>query len=478
MGYLEEIKYGDLAARLNAIGQSHVFRFWQYLTPQQQADFARQLESLDWVLIDKLAHEFVRQPQKFEITGDVQPAPYYEHEPADAAGQKKFAEAMDHGGQLLREGKVAAFVVAGGQGTRLGWEGPKGTYPATPVTKKPLFQCFAEYLLAMGERYGREIAFYIMTSPQNDAATREFWEKNGFFGMKASNVMFFAQEQMPAFGFDGKVLLQAKDSLALSPNGHGGSLMALWKSGAISDMKSRGVTQISYFQVDNPIVRCVDPLFIGLHDLDGAQMSSKMLTKAFPKERVGNLCLIDGKMSVIEYSDLPDELAEQRLHSGELRFRAGSIALHAIRVDFVEEVNQGGFGLPFHRAEKKVACIDLETGEPIKPERPNAVKLETFVFDALPLARKSIVYETDRVDEFAPIKNAEGVDSPASSEAIMTQRHARWLAAAGLAIPKNEKGEPDCVIEISPRFALYPEDIRDKAWGIPPVTAGEHLSLE
>jgi len=205
----------------------------------------------------------------------------------------------------------------------------------------------------MGERYGREIAFYIMTSPQNDAATREFWEKNNFFGMKASNVMFFAQEQMPAFSFDGKVLLQAKDSLALSPNGHGGSLMALWKSGAISDMKSRGVTQISYFQVDNPIVRCVDPLFIGLHDLDGAQMSSKMLTKAFPKERVGNLCLIDGKMSVIEYSDLSDELAEQRLPSGELRFRAGSIALHAIRVDFVEEVNKGGFGLPFHRAEKE-----------------------------------------------------------------------------------------------------------------------------
>ena len=204
-------------------------------------------------------------------------------------------------------------------------------------------------------------------------------------------------------------------------------------------MQSRGITQISYFQVDNPIVRCVDPTFIGVHDLDGAQMSSKMLPKAFPKEKLGNFCLIDGKMTVIEYSDLPDELAEQRLADGELRFRAGSIALHAIRVDFVETINKGsgsgggqdardtGFALPFHRAEKKIPCIDLDTGAPIKPSKPNAVKLETFVFDALPLTSTSIIYETDRLDEFAPIKQAEGVDSPATSEAWTTRRNASGL---------------------------------------------------
>lgn len=481
MGYLEEMKYGDLAARLNAIGQAHVFRFWQHLTPDQQAEFAKQLESLDWALIDKLVHEIVKHPQKFEIKGDVQPAPYYENKPADPAKQKKLKDAFAHGEQLLRQGKIAAFVVAGGQGTRLGWEGPKGTYPATPVAKKPLFQCFAEYLLALGNRYGREIAFYIMTSPQNDGATREFWEKNNFFGMKPANVMFFPQDQMPAIGYDGKVLLQARDSLALSPNGHGGSLMALWKSGAIADMKKRGITQISYFQVDNPIVRCIDPMFIGLHDLDGAQMSSKMLPKAFPKEKLGNFCLIDGQMTVIEYSDLPDELAEQRIGggpNGELRFRAGSIALHALRVDFVEEINQGGFGLPFHRAEKKIPCIDLETGAPIKPEKPNAVKLETFVFDALPLTRTSIIYETDRLDEFAPIKQAEGIDSPATSEARTTKRNATWLEQAGVSIPKNAKGEPDCIIEIASSFALYPDDIRARARGIPPVMSGEHLYLK
>jgi UDP-N-acetylglucosamine/UDP-N-acetylgalactosamine diphosphorylase len=477
MGYLEEMKYSDLAARLNAIGQAQVFKFWQELTPEQQADFAKQLESLDWKLIDQLVKTVVTHPEKFELKGDVQPAPYYENKPADPAKQKKLKDAFARGEQLLREGKIAAFVVAGGQGTRLGWEGPKGTFPATPVKNKPLFQCFAEYLLALGNRYGKAIPFYVMTSPQNDQPTREFWEKHNYFGMDRKNVMFFPQDQMPAIGFDGKVLLESKDSLALSPNGHGGSLMALWKSGAIADMKKRGITQISYFQVDNPIVRCIDPLFIGLHDMDGAEMSSKMLPKAFPKEKLGNFCLIDGKMTVIEYSDLPDELAEQRLPNGELRFRAGSIALHALKVDFVEELNREGFGLPFHRAEKKIPHIDFETGTPIKPEKPNAVKLETFVFDALPLTQTSIIYETDRLDEFAPIKQAEGIDSPATSEATTSQRNAQWLEAAGVKVPRKADGTVDAVIEIASSFALYPQDVIAKKGEVPAIAPGSKVYL-
>ncbi|HVX86392.1 MAG TPA: UDPGP type 1 family protein [Phycisphaerae bacterium] len=481
MGYEAELAYADLAAKLNGIGQAHVFTFWAQLTPEQQADFAKQLSSLDWDLIAKLVDTVVKHPQKFELpagAGAVEPAPYYANDPSDGGEKRKLREAFGHGEQLLREGKVAAFVVAGGQGTRLGWEGPKGTFPATPVKHKTLFQCFAEYLLAAGNRYGRDIPFYIMTSPQNDEATREFWAANNYFGMRKSNVMFFPQDQMPAIGFDGKVLLEAKDSLALSPNGHGGSLMALWKSGAIADMKKRGITQISYFQVDNPIVRCVDPLFVGLHDMDGAQMSSKMLPKAYPKEKLGNFAMIEGKMSVIEYSDLPDELAEQRLANGELRFRAGSIALHAIRVDFVEELNKEGFGLPFHRAEKKIPHIDLATGQAVKPEKPNAVKLETFVFDALPLTQRSIIYETNRLDEFAPIKNAEGVDSPASSVATTTQRNAMWLEGAGAVVPRKKDGTADCLIEISSHFALYGSDVVAKRGQIPPIAPGSAVYLD
>ena len=478
MGYLEEMKYSDLAARLNAIGQAHVFRFWQHLTPDEQNEFAKQIESLDWDLIARLIETIVKHPQKFELKGEVQPAPFYENKPADPARQKKLTDAFLRGEELLRQGKIAAFVVAGGQGTRLGWDAPKGTFPATPVKHKSLFQCFAEYLIALGERYGHPIPFYIMTSPQNDAATRQFWYTHHFFGMPSKDVVFFPQDQMPAIGFDGKVLLERKDSLALSPNGHGGSLMALWKSGAIADMQKRGITQISYFQVDNPIVRCIDPLFVGLHDLDGGQMSSKMLPKAFPKEKLGNFALIDGKMHVIEYSDLPDELAEQRLPDGELRFRSGSIALHAIRVDFVESINRHGFALPFHRAEKKVPHIDMESGAPVEPAKPNAVKLETFVFDALPLTQVSDVYETDRLDEFAPIKQAQGIDSPATSHATTTKRNAMWLEQAGIKVPRKADNTADCTIEIASSFALYAGDIPAKKSQVPAIHPGDKVYLE
>lgn len=294
------MSHAELVQKLGAVGQEHVFRFYAQLTPGQQAAFDAQLAGLDWELIDRLIHTIVQHPQPLTLPTDVKPAPYYAHNPQDPAAQQKLRQAFARGEQLLREGKVAAFVVAGGQGTRLGWDGPKGTFPATPVKKKPLFQCFAEFMLAMGRRVGHEIPFYIMTSPANDGPTRDFWEKHTFFGMKKTNVTFFPQDSLPAIGFDGKVLLERNDSLALSPNGHGGSLMALYKSGAIADMQRRGITQISYFQVDNPIVRCIDPTFVGLHDLDGAQMSSKMLPKAYPKEKLGNFCIIDGKLKVIE----------------------------------------------------------------------------------------------------------------------------------------------------------------------------------
>lgn len=469
--------HAELVKKLDAIGQGHVFKFYDQLTADQQAAFDHQLETLDWETIKKLVDTVVQHPQPFSLPEDVQPAPYYENNPSDPAKKAKLAQGMERGEQLLREGKVAAFVVAGGQGTRLGWEGPKGTFPATPVNHKPLFQCFAEFLLAVGSRYLHPVPFYIMTSPQNDKATRDFWTKNKFFGMNPDNVRFFPQDSMPAIGFDGKVLLESKDSLALSPNGHGGSLLALYKSGAIADMARRGVTQISYFQVDNPIVRCVDPLFLGLHDLDGAQMSSKMLPKVAPKEKLGNFALIEGKMAVIEYSDLPDALAEQRLPNGELRFRAGSIALHAIRRDFVEELNRHGFALPYHRAEKKVPCIDLSTGNPVKPEKANAVKLETFVFDALPLTSSSIIYETHRTDEFAPIKNPDGVDSAVSSKAITTERNAGWLEAAGISVPLKADKTPDCVIEIAPSFAIYPADVAEKKDKVPAIEPGALVYL-
>jgi UDP-N-acetylglucosamine/UDP-N-acetylgalactosamine diphosphorylase len=197
-------------------------------------------------------------------------------------------------------------------------------------------------------------------------------------------------------------------------------------------MKRRGIEHLSYFQVDNPLVHCIDPLFLGLHDLTGSEMSSKTIPKANALEKVGNFVFADGVVQVIEYSDLPESLALQTNPDGTLRFNAGSIAIHALRVSFIERLNQGGrLKLPWHRAEKKVPCVD-DAGNHVKPDKPNAVKLEQFVFDAIPLAKNAIVYTTDRAEEFSPVKNAEGVDSPETSKRDQIRRAARWLRDAGV----------------------------------------------
>ncbi|MGC8541744.1 MAG: UTP--glucose-1-phosphate uridylyltransferase [Phycisphaerae bacterium] len=474
---LQHPDHNALVQQLAAVGQGHLFAFYDQLSALEKAELDRQIASMDWPLLAELIRAVVLNPESLKLSENIEPAPFFEHAPRDAAMREKYRQAQAMGEYLLKNNRVAAFVVAGGQGSRLGWDGPKGTFPATSVKNKPLFQCFAEFLRAMELRYGCTIPFYLMTSTANHQATVDFWNQHNYFGLPESQVMFFSQDMLPAVSLEGKVLLETPGTLALSPNGHGGSLLALYKSGALADMRKRGITQISYFQVDNPIVRCVDPLFLGLHEIENADMSSKILPKISSTEKLGNICLVDGKMTVIEYSDLPAALAEQRTADGQLRFRAGSIALHAIRCDFVQRLNSRGFALPYHRAEKKVLCVDMSTGKTIKPEKPNAVKMETFVFDALPLATGSIVYETDRIDEFAPIKNADGVDSIASSRQITTLRNSRWLQAAGITVPHKPDGTPDCTIEIAPSFALYPDDVKAKAVKIPAIKPGDEVYL-
>jgi len=454
-------RYKAARAVLDGVSQQHALKFYHTLDLEGRQQLLGQIETIDWRQLRRLIRTHVREVPKFELPGNVEPAPWYANKP-EPADQPKYRQARQLGEQLVREGKVAAFTVAGGQGTRLGWDGPKGSFPATPIRKAPLFQCFAEYILKTQQKYDTLVPWYVMTSPANDAETWTCFDSHDFFGLDRGQVMLFPQAMMPAVDMQsGKVLLAGPDSLALSPNGHGGSLKALYASGAIADMQKRGIEQISYIQVDNPIVRVIDPQFIGLHAMDGAQMSSKMLPKAYPKERLGNFCIIDGKMTVIEYSDLPDELAEQRLPDGQLRFLAGSIAIHALRVDFVEWLNTrpDGFALPFHRAEKKVPYIDTDTGERHDPDRPNAVKLEMFVFDALPFCDKSIIYETDRADEFGPIKDTDSLDSPATSRATQIERAGHWLELHGVKVPRNKRGRVDAVIEISQLTAIESKDL-------------------
>jgi len=451
---------------LEDAGQTHVLDHIDTLDDAQKDQLLTQIEKIDWPEVARLVKSHVEQKPGFALPEQIEPAPYYPMEPGDSL-REKYAHAQSVGEELIKSGKVAAFCVAGGQGSRLGYDGPKGCYPATPIRELPLFAVFCEYLHYIEKTYGKPVPFYIMTSPVNDALTRAFFEENDYFGLSKDNVMFFPQAMLPAFDMQtGKALLAAPDSLALSPNGHGGSLKALHTSGATADMKQRGIEQISYVQVDNPMVRVVDPLFIGLHALDGAQMSSKMLQKRDALEKVGNFCVADGKVTVIEYSNLPDELARQTVERDgqeQLKFNAGSIAIHVISRDFVESINTAndGFALPWNRAEKKVAYWDPRKDELIEPDAPNAVKLETFVFDALPMCDESIVLETLREDEFAPIKNADtpageppATDSPESSKKLQSDRAKRWLKANGVT------AAADAVVEVPQSLAVGPDDLK------------------
>ncbi|HEX4794964.1 MAG TPA: UDPGP type 1 family protein [Humisphaera sp.] len=467
-----------LQSKLKSAGQEQVLRFYDQLDAAGRAKLEKQLASQHLDTLKQLAKEYVTHKPQIPLPKEIRPVKAYPRVP-DAKQRALYDQAQQRGRELLKAGKIAAFLVAGGQGTRLGYDGPKGEFPITPIKNKPLFQVFAEQLRAYSRDFGKTIPWYIMTSDVNDAATRDFFKKHNFFGCNPADVFFFEQGMMPAFAMDGKLLLAEKDSLALSPDGHGGSLRALERSGAVADMRKRAVEHLSYFQVDNPLVHCIDPLFLGLHEITGSEMSSKTIPKAGPLEKVGNFVLGDGILQVIEYSDLPDELAKQTNPDGTLRFNAGSIAIHALRVSFIERLNAGGqLQLPWHRAEKKVPYVD-DKGQPVKPDKPNAIKLEQFVFDAIPLAKNAIVYETDRAEEFSPVKNAQGDDSPATCKRDQIRRAARWLREAGVNIPDKD-GEPNAVLEISPLYATTAQQVKERNVKdrLPIVAAGASVYLE
>lgn len=462
----------------HAAGQGHVFSFWGELLPVQRDSLLAQAREVDLAEIARLHRSLVVAPDVTSAgAADLAPAPF-EPLPGHGGDAAKWVAARAAGEQMLRAGRVAAFTVAGGQGTRLGYDGPKGTFAVTPLRQKSLFQVFAEKIHAAGLRYGKPLHWFIMTSHANHAQTEAFFIEHRYFGLDPARVHFFRQGRMPAIDFDGRILLEAKDAIAMSPDGHGGSLRALHRSGALDLMRSEGIDTLSYFQVDNPLVRCIDPAFIGFHLLAGSEMSSKMVPKAYPEEKVGLFCVRDGRLAVAEYSDVPMDLQRATNPDGSLRFGAGSIAIHLIDREFARRMAAGGAGveLPFHRADKKIPTLDA-AGNPVRPDKPNGVKFELFVFDALPFARNPLVIETARADDFSPVKNANGVDSPATCRADQLRQFARWLNAAGATVATDASGLPAQNIEISPLYGDDAETVR-ASWQSRPAPITDNLYLE
>jgi UDP-N-acetylglucosamine/UDP-N-acetylgalactosamine diphosphorylase len=454
-----------LIERLSHHGQSHLLRWWGELNQIERERLAAEIAAIDFEQLDHLIRELVhREPVACPLGDRVQPIEVVRLPQTDGERVVR-RRAAGTGADALDAGEVGIVLVAGGSGTRLGYEGPKGAFPIGPVSSASLFQIHAEKVRALERRHGRTIPFYVMTSPENHEATTAFFESHGQFGLH--HIRLFIQGQMPAVDHaTGKVLLASKDHVALSPGGHGGTLAALAAPGpgtmpsCLDEMRDLGVRTLFYFQVDNPLVQIAEPSFIGLHREADADVSSKVVERLAPEEKLGVLVMVDSCPCVIEYSDLPLELASRRVPEGSLELWAGNIAVHIFERSFIERL-AGELRLPFHRALKKVAYVD-QRGRTVEPAKPNAVKFEQFIFDALPLAKRFSVVETDRAGEFEPLKNAVGPDSPATVHQRMSDQFGNWLEQAGAVVPRRPDGSVPFGIEISPLFALDAIELKSK----------------
>lgn len=439
----------DLRQQLRQHGQEHVLAFYDRLDDSRQQGLLNQIRSLDLAQLHRL---YAQRGKTYAVppAERIRPVPVIAHDAGDNPARR------ERGEQALRQGKVAALVVAGGQGSRLGFEHPKGMYAVGPVSKKSLFAVHAEKVLAMARRYHTRLPLLVMTSPATHDETRDFFLRHEYFGLHAAEVFFFQQGTMPALDLNtGKLLLEAPDRLFLSPDGHGGTLTALASSGLLAQMKQRGVEQIFYFQVDNPLVKIADPTFLGHHLNARAEVSSKIVAKRGPKEKVGVFAQVDGRCTLVEYSDLPEALAHETDAGGKLRLWAGNPAIHLFDVAFLERMTRDPEGIPFHVAKKKVPHVDAD-GRPVDPASENALKFERFVFDVLPKAERWAVVETTRETEFAPLKNASGDDSPATVERAMIDQARDWITKAGGVVKEG------VAVEIGPLYALDAEEAAKK----------------
>lgn len=466
----------ELASLLAPFGQEHLLAFWDQLNAGQQQVLAEQIRDVDFALVQRLVEAYVlgtrgtagahEQPDLTPAVACSLPA----ESPAllaaravgppavrlDGSGSRHSPdEARRKGIDGWSSGKLGVILVAGGQGTRLGFDHPKGLYPIGPVSGCSLLQILCEKVLAAERRYGIELPLYIMTSRATHDETCAFLQQHGWFGLVPERVVIFRQASLPAVDAQtGRVLLESPHSLALAPDGHGGLLRALAASGALQDMRDRGLERLFYMQVDNPLVTLGEPLFLGWHLLAESELSTQVVAKQAPEDRVGNVVLVDGCVQIIEYSDLPADAAARRHPDGSLVLWAGNIAVHFFEVPLLARFSSPQCMLPFHVARKKVPYIDA-SGKQVQPQHENACKFEQFIFDLLPHACNALVVEVNAEEAFAPLKNAPGSarDAPEHVRERMVRLHRRWLQTAGVQVASGAK------VEISPLAALSADDL-------------------
>lgn len=419
--------------KLAAHGQEHLLAGLDDLAPDERDRFLERLAQIDWVEL--------QWPAEPPAPQDVRPTPVVT---LDERARRR-DELTAAGEDAYRRGAVAALVVAGGQGTRLGFDGPKGLFPLGPHSRKSIYQLQAEKVASVSRRVGRDVPLLVMTSPMTDLRTREFFRAHDDFGLAEGQLSFFAQGTVPSLDRAGRALLAEPGVLLENPDGHGGAFTALVESGELAGLREGGVEQIVYLQVDNVLAPVDDPVLVGLALLEDADVVTKVLEKTDPDERVGHLVTEGGARDrVVEYTELTAEQTRARTPDGELIYRWGSPAMHAWSVDFLSRLAARGYRLPLHRSAKPLrAWFDGAVRD------VDGWKFERFVFDLIPEAERSVGLEIDRAAEFAPVKNAAGDDSPATAVQLAHRNFVDWLRAAGVRVELL----PGELIEVSPLLA-------------------------
>ena len=437
------MNYTEAAKMLGESGQEHVLADFKKLSKKAQSELLGQ--------IAKIEPKSVRYCQAaLRAGGDVADSSKGKAPKVAVLKGRALAEAGAAGEAELKAGRVAALLVAGGQGSRLGYDGPKGCYSIGPITGAPLFYFHARKILARSIRYGAAIPFYVMTSEANNEATVKCFEENEYFGLNPDDVFFFTQGMWPGMTKDGKIILDQPGHVFMSPDGHGGLLAALKKSGALADMKKRGIKSVFFFQVDNPLVEIADPAFIGYHVQEKSEYSLKLCAKRDPYEKVGMPMQFGKSYRMVEYTEMTDEQCNRKAKNGKLYFLYGSPAIHVFDRAFLDR--EASKAMPLHLAFKKIPTV--VNGKVVKPDAPNGYKFEKFIFDILPNAKRAAFLAFEQKDEFSPVKNAEGSDSPATCKADMQAKWARWFAELGVTVPTT------LPLEIDPVYAIDAADLK------------------
>ncbi len=401
------MSFEEARIKLEEAGQTHLLKYYEDLNQASRDQLLTQIEALDLSLLD-LIKDGVKEVSKGELA------------PLGAITLEEIAEKKSEyekiGLQAIKDCKVGAVLLAGGQGTRLGLDKPKGMLNVGVNKELYLFEQLVNNLMEVVKAADAWVPLFVMTSEKNNEDTKNFFQEKNFFGYNKDYVFFFVQEMAPAVSYEGKIYMEEKDKLATSPNGNGGWFSSLVKAGLMDKINDLGVEFLNVFAVDNVLQKMADPIFVGATIQAGAVCGSKVVAKADPNERVGVLCLEDGKPSIVEYYEMTDEIINSRDDQGKLLYNYGVILNYLFDIKTLMRIMDES--MPTHVVEKKIPYID-EEGQLVKPDQPNGYKFETLVLDMIHMMDNCLSFEVDRQKEFAPIKNATGVDSLESARELM-----------------------------------------------------------